>query len=74
MRLVLLLAVAALPGLIAVAQAAPEFPVHRSELTDEKAVFATVESPNVVPARTPHRRHRRRLVGAPGRRRRARAR
>ena len=52
MRLVLLLAVAALPGLIAVAQAAPEFPVHRSELTDEKAVFASVESPNVVPARS----------------------
>ncbi len=52
MRLVLLLAVAALPGLIAVAQAAPEFAVHRSELTDEKAVFATVESPNVVPARS----------------------
>jgi RND family efflux transporter MFP subunit len=28
------------------------FPVRLTELTDQKAVFATVESPNVVPART----------------------
>lgn len=34
------------------AQAAPTFTVRRTALDDQKAVFATVESPNVVPART----------------------
>ncbi|HET8997156.1 MAG TPA: biotin/lipoyl-binding protein, partial [Acetobacteraceae bacterium] len=35
----------------AAAHAQATFTVHRAPLTDEKAVFATVESPNVVPAR-----------------------
>ena len=35
----------------ALAQDAATFTVRRAALTDEKAVFATVESPNVVPAR-----------------------
>ena len=52
MRLVPLLAVACLFGLAAGARAQPGFTVHSRELTDEKAVFATVESPNVVPARS----------------------
>jgi RND family efflux transporter MFP subunit len=34
------------------ARAEATFTVQRAELTDEKAVFATVESPNVVAART----------------------
>jgi RND family efflux transporter MFP subunit len=33
------------------ARAETTFTVQRTDLTDEKAVFATVESPNVVPAR-----------------------
>ena len=33
------------------AQAETDFTVSRDELVDQKAVFATVESPNVVPAR-----------------------
>ncbi len=33
------------------AQAETTFTVSRDELADQKAVFATVESPNVVPAR-----------------------
>lgn len=37
---------------LAAPRAQPSFTVQRGELTDEKAVFATVESPNVVPART----------------------
>jgi RND family efflux transporter MFP subunit len=36
---------------IAAAQAETTFTVQRRALADEKAVFATVESPNVVPAR-----------------------
>ena len=39
-------------GLAAGARAQQSFTVQRSDLADEKAVFATVESPNVVPART----------------------
>lgn len=39
-------------GLASAAHAEPSFTVQRTDLTDEKAVFATVESPNVVPART----------------------
>lgn len=34
------------------ARAESTFTVKRSEITDQKAVFATVESPNVVPARS----------------------
>jgi RND family efflux transporter MFP subunit len=34
-----------------IAHADPSFTVQRTNLTDQKAVFATVESPNVVPAR-----------------------
>jgi RND family efflux transporter MFP subunit len=43
-----LLAVVVLDG---TARAAETFTVHRAEVADEKAVFATVESLNVVPAR-----------------------
>ena len=39
-------------GTGAMARAETTFPVRLTELTDQKAVFATVESPNVVPART----------------------
>jgi RND family efflux transporter MFP subunit len=42
---------AALIGLAAAAQAETTFIVRLEKLTDQKAVFATVESPNVVPAR-----------------------
>lgn len=35
----------------ATAHAQATFSVHRGQLADQKAVFATVESPNVVPAR-----------------------
>jgi RND family efflux transporter MFP subunit len=38
-------------GLVATARAETTFTVSLGELTDQKAVFATVESPNVVPAR-----------------------
>lgn len=38
-------------SVVAMAQGVPSFTVQQSSLTDEKAVFATVESPNVVPAR-----------------------
>ncbi len=38
-------------AMLAVAHADPSFTVQRTNLTDQKAVFATVESPNVVPAR-----------------------
>jgi RND family efflux transporter MFP subunit len=38
-------------GVSAAARAGTTFTVQRSDLTDEKAVFATVESPNIVPAR-----------------------
>lgn len=48
----LLIVLAGLALTPAAARAASTFTVHRGELTDEKAVFATVESPNVVPART----------------------
>jgi RND family efflux transporter MFP subunit len=37
---------------MAIAQEAPSITVGETALTDEKAVFATVESPNVVPARS----------------------
>ena len=49
-----LLALAALGLLLSVARAPAEttFTVRRADLTDQKAVFATVESPNVVPARS----------------------
>lgn len=36
----------------ATANAQPALTVHRMSITDQKSVFATVESPNVVPART----------------------
>jgi RND family efflux transporter MFP subunit len=39
-------------GIGEIARAETTFAVGLSELTDQKAVFATVESPNVVPART----------------------
>jgi RND family efflux transporter MFP subunit len=39
-------------GSAAPARAETTFAVKLAELTDQKAVFATVESPNVVPART----------------------
>ena len=48
----LLLLVLGLPGFAATALAAESFTVQSSHLTDEKAVFATVESRDVVPART----------------------
>ena len=46
-----LLALAGCIALAAVAQAETTFTVKLANLTDQKAVFATVESPNVVPAR-----------------------
>lgn len=49
---VLAFGIACLIGAIGPAHAQPTFIVHRAALTDEKAVFATVESPYVVPART----------------------
>lgn len=51
MRLAPPLLVLCLLSLAAVAHAEADFTVHRGDLADEKAVFATVESPNVVPAR-----------------------
>jgi RND family efflux transporter MFP subunit len=39
-------------GAAAMAHAETTFTVHPGNVTDDKAVFATVESPNVVPART----------------------
>ncbi len=51
MRIPFLLAIG-LPGLITPALAAESFTVQSTNLTDEKAVFATVESRDVVPART----------------------
>ena len=48
----LLSAVAAMLFVLAAsAQAETTFSVGLEKLTDQKAVFATVESPNVVPAR-----------------------
>ncbi len=44
--------------------AAGAFTVERSALADQKAVFATVESPNVVPGPRAHRRHGRQPGGA----------
>lgn len=53
MKLRLLMLAACLTGMAAAAsRAETAFTVHRDLLTDQKAVFATVESPNVVPART----------------------
>src|SRR5215469_8877854 len=43
--------VVALVMTLSVAHAQAVFTVQRTNLTDQKAVFATVESPNVVPAR-----------------------
>ncbi len=51
MRSRLLLIVDGLVALTSVAQAQSSFTVQLTKLTDEKAGFATVESPNVVPAR-----------------------
>ncbi|HEX2943392.1 MAG TPA: efflux RND transporter periplasmic adaptor subunit [Rhodopila sp.] len=47
-----LLAVASLTLGAGAARAGTTFTVRSNEITDRKAVFATVESPNVVPART----------------------
>ena len=44
-------AVVALLIAFAAARAETTFTVRLEKLTDQKAVFATVESPNVVPAR-----------------------
>ena len=52
MRRGLLLVVTLLIASAAVARAQTSFTVHQGDIADEKAVFATVESPNVVPART----------------------
>ena len=46
------LVLAALAAGVGSARAETTFTVQRSDLTDQKAVFATVESPNVVPARS----------------------
>jgi RND family efflux transporter MFP subunit len=43
---------AVLAALVPAARAQPTFTVAPASLADEKAVFGTVESPNVVPART----------------------
>ena len=51
MRGLLAAAVLTAGGLTATAQTATGFTVRQTDLTDQKAVFATVESPNVVPAR-----------------------
>ncbi|MBS0643466.1 MAG: efflux RND transporter periplasmic adaptor subunit [Acetobacteraceae bacterium] len=47
-----LLLLAALAAGVGSARAETAFTVKKSEITDQKAVFATVESPNVVPARS----------------------
>lgn len=52
MRVRLLVFLALLGAALHVARAETTFTVHPGNLTDEKAVFATVESPNVVPARS----------------------
>jgi RND family efflux transporter MFP subunit len=52
MRLYVLLAAAGLALAVTAARAQTIFIVHRADIADQKAVFATVESPNVVPART----------------------
>ena len=52
MRTRLLLILLLVAGGAHFASAADSFTVMLSDLADEKAVFATVESPNVVPART----------------------
>ena len=64
MRRVVLLVAACLAG--GAAAPADTFTVQSAPIADEKAVFATIESPNVVPARA-HRRHRRQPVGDMGR-------
>jgi RND family efflux transporter MFP subunit len=51
MRRIVAVALVLAVGLVAMAQAETAFTVSLGELTDQKAVFATVESPNVVPAR-----------------------
>jgi RND family efflux transporter MFP subunit len=51
MRRVVAVALVLAVSLVAMARAETTFTVSRGELTDQKAVFATVESPNVVPAR-----------------------
>lgn len=51
-RLILAVALSVVAGFIAAAHAQTTFAVKLSALADEKAVFATVESPNVVPARS----------------------
>jgi RND family efflux transporter MFP subunit len=51
MRWVVAVALVLAVGLVAMAQAETTFTVSLGELTDQKAVFATIESPNVVPAR-----------------------
>ncbi len=43
--------VAVFAAMLSAARAEPTFTVQLARLADEKAVFATVESPNVVPAR-----------------------
>jgi len=52
MRIHLLLVAAVAAAAVSVARAETTFTVRLSDVADEKAVFATVESPNVVPART----------------------
>ncbi len=52
MRLSTIAAALLLLAMPATAIAQTTFAVHEARLTDEKSVFATVESPNVVPART----------------------
>ncbi len=52
MRIHLLLVAAVAAVAVSVARAETTFTVRLADVTDEKAVFATVESPNVVPART----------------------
>ena len=52
MRANLVVMLAVLMSITPVARAQPNFTVAFTDLSDEKAVFATVESPNVVPART----------------------
>ena len=61
------LAVAALVLLAGAAHAASTYTVQPVDDDDEKAVFATVESLNVVPARVTHRRHHCQPPGPPGR-------
>jgi RND family efflux transporter MFP subunit len=51
-RLLPAVAAALAVNVAAIARAETIFTVHLNSLSDEKAVFATVESPNVVPARS----------------------